>query len=771
MSLAWQMVRHRFAGFAGTFLAVALGVAVVAGATTLFLSSQPETPARYAGSPVLVQSPESGEYELGEPHHRPWSAAEATALAGRLAELPGVTAAVPDPSFYVQRLVDGQATGDEEQSRYAGHAWSSAVLGGYRLSAGTAPAAEGQVALSGATPGTVVEVLTVAGPARWTVTGTVDGPGFYVADAAALRRSAGVPVIGLVVDGEPEAVAEAARGVAGADGVVLTGDDRDRLEPGEVTRTRWLGAQLLIAMVAIGGFVAIFVVSSTTALSTAQRRREIALLRAVGATPGQVQRLMYAETLVVAVAGSAVGVLLGAAVAPLLAQPMIDSGLQPSIFTVSVQPLALAGTFALGIVVALLGVWSVARRAGRTPALDALREAEVSKRAMSPLRWVAGLLAAAGGVALLVILPSLAIQSQTTAGMGAAMLLLTAGALLAPVVIVPLVRVVTWPWRRGATGMVVREGTLTGVRRVASTAAPVLLTVGFAMLLTGTVATITEVEGAEELTKIPAVTVATADGTPGLSEAAVAAQPGESQLPTSVLVSHGGTVTGYDAVGRSDAPGLVLWPDTAAEIGAAPGGTVSLRWPDGTLGTLPVAAVDADTPAPVVVPRDLARRHDPEALTSVVMLDGPPRPAPGLRTMSARDYVQLDIDRENQIIDIFLIMLIGLGVGYTGLAVANTLLMATAARRSEFRALRLAGAGTGQVLRVSSAEALLAVGVGTVLGAAVAVTSLTGVRKAVEAELDIAVPLVVPWGASAAVVGICAAVALLATAVPVLRRR
>ena len=138
--------------------------------------------------------------------------------------------------------------------------------------------------------------------------------------------------------------------------------------------------------------------------------------------------------------------------------------------------------------------------------------------------------------------------------------------------------------------------------------------------------------------------------------------------------------------------------------------------------------------------------------------------------MTAREYVQLDIDEEGRIIDIFLIVLIGLSAGYTGLAVANTLLMATAARRGEFRALRLAGAGTGQVLRVCSAEALLSVAVGTILGAAVAAVALTGVQQAVEAELNIPVPIVIPWGAASTVTLACAVVALAATAVPVLRR-
>ncbi len=780
MSLAWLTVRHRFAGFAGTFVAIALGVAVIAGAGTLWASSRPQAPARYDHSPVLVQPPEIGVNEYGAVEHRPWSDAEALALAARLAAIPGVAAAVPDPAFYVQRLIGGRATGDPERSLTDGHAWSSAALGGYRLTAGRAPSAPGEVALgevapgevapAGSAPGATVDVLTAAGPATWTVTGTVDGPGFYVADDAALRLAAGVGAIGLTVSGDPAAVAAAARERAG-DAKVRTGADRDRLEPEATTRTRWIGAQLLIAMVGLAGFVAVFVVSSTCALSAAQRRREIGLLRAVGATPGQVRRLMYAETLVVAVLGGLAGTSLGALAAPSLAGPLVRAGLQPAGFTVSLQPLAPAAAFLTGVVVALAGVWTVARRAGRVAPLDALREAAADRRAMTPARWVLGLLGAAGGVALLAALPAMPVTSQSTAGLGAAMLLLSAAALLAPVVIVPLVRALTWPWRRAATGMLVREGALAGVRRVASTAAPVLLTVGFTVLLTGTVATISEVTAIDEAAQIPAATVLAPDGTPGLSEAAVAAQAGESQLPTRVQLTHGAEATGFDALGVPGGPGLVLHSETAREVGAAAGSPLPVRWADGTTTGMTVRAVRDDAPAAVVLPRADVRAHDPEALTGAVQLDGPARPAPGARAMTARAYVQLDIDAEGRLLDVFLAVLLGLSAGYTGLAVANTLLMATAARRPEFRALRLAGAGTGRVLRVGVAEALLAVLAGTGLGAVVAAVSLTGVSGAVEAELGMPVPVVVPWGAAVTVTVACAVVAVLAAAAPVLRHR
>jgi putative ABC transport system permease protein len=324
--------------------------------------------------------------------------------------------------------------------------------------------------------------------------------------------------------------------------------------------------------------------------------------------------------------------------------------------------------------------------------------------------------------------------------------------------------------------MLVREGTSAAVRRVASTATPVLLTVGFTVLLTGTIATIENVEGVDQAAKIPAATVLAPDGVPGLTDAAVTAQTGSSRLPTRVLLTkggaaNGGAAMGFDAAGVSDVEsGLVLDPATARTLRAAAGTVLDLRWADGTAERVPVRAVRAAEPG-VLLPRAAVRRHDPVALTDAVLLGGPPVAAAGARAMTARDYVQVGIDDEGQLVDLFLWVLIGLTVGYTGLAVANTLLMATAARRPEFGALRLAGATTAQVVRVTSAEAVLAVAVGTVLAAAVAGISLEGVRGAVEAELDRAVPLVIPWGATIGVTVACALVAVAATAGPVLRRR
>jgi putative ABC transport system permease protein len=969
MTAAWAMVRHRFASFTGTFVAVFLGVAVVTGSATLYLSSQPQAPARYDLAPVLITPPDPG---TGDDRDRQsWTAAQSAALAARLEKLEGVTAAVPDPWFYAQRWADGRPTGDAQASLIDGHAWSSAALGGYRLTSGRAPATPGEVVLGttlapapqseadirapgtaatpdapagastesssrphpttgrtpatggtregpaagappipaasgtsgttdstaasgaggttsgkaghradsttdstaaseaggttsgkaghradsttdstaaseaggttsgkagrgaggtavstagspngtagslegsaggtadnarraasdkgtasdkGATAGKVggaaagaggrgvaggpvggsagvqkvvamgtIAMLTSAGMEEWRVTGTVDGPGFYVTDQEAARRASGVRVIGLTVSGDPELVADAAAAVVGAEGVVRAGAERDALEPGSITRIRWIGAQLLIALVMLGTFATVFVVSSTCALSAAQRRRELGLLRAVGATPGQVRRMMYAETALIALLAGLLGAPAGTLAAPLLAGPMISTGLEPAGFTVTWQPAALAGAIVLGLVVALAGVTAAARRASRISPLDALREAAADPRSMTPARWVAGLLCGVAGGALLAAMPSLPLATRSSAGLGAAMLLLSSAALLSPVLIVPLVRVVVRPWKGTATGMLVREGTLTGVRRVASTAAPVLATVGLTVLLAGTVATIEVATGIDETARYSEGNVLVPDGTPGLSAAAVTAQGAEPALTTRLLITHGDTTAGSSATGRGDT--LVLDRLSAAELGAAVGDAVTVRFVDGAETWLPVGAVADETS----VPPDLVRQHDPDALTSMIMLTKDAVTVPGARSLPIHDFVMEEIDEEGRLIDLFLAALIGLSAGYTAIAVGNTLLMATAARRGEFRALRLAGAGTGQVLRVVTAEALLSVVVGAVLGGLVAVVSLAGVRAAVEDEIGRDIALVVPWGAAAAVTTVCAVLAVIAAASP-----
>jgi putative ABC transport system permease protein len=105
-----------------------------------------------------------------------------------------------------------------------------------------------------------------------------------------------------------------------------------------------------------------------------------------------------------------------------------------------------------------------------------------------------------------------------------------------------------------------------------------------------------------------------------------------------------------------------------------------------------------------------------------------------------------------------------MSVGYTAIAIANTLMMATTSRRREFATLRLTGASVGQVLRVVALEAVIVVGVGVLLGLAAAFTALAGVVSGLRDYIP-DTPMVFPLPVLAAVVGVCLLLALAASLV------
>ncbi|MER5643088.1 FtsX-like permease family protein [Streptosporangium sp. NPDC002524] len=794
--------RERRSGFAGTFVALCLGSAITSMSALAYASAGPQVPERLAGAPVLVRAPAAVRADGNFTPDRPWSPETVTSLAGRLAAVPGVAAAVPDHVFYAQPVVGGRPGGDGR-----GHAWSAAALAPYPLTSGRAPERDGEVVLDralGAGPGTRVTLLTSAGPVPYTVTGTVDEAGPYLSDAAAARLAGGVRTIGLVTEpgADPAMVERAAREVTGDRGEVLSGEARAALEPLDDARIRWIGAQVLTAMVVLAGFVSVFVVASTFAFDVARRRRELGLLRAVGATPRQIRRMMYGEALAVGAVAALTGVALGVALAPVLGDLLVGVGFQPATFTVRIQAWPPVAAFAGGLVVALLGVWSASRRAAGVRPLEALRDAEVDERPMPRGRWIAGLVCTLGGLAAAVAGLTTSAAEMVPYVIYTAMALIVGLTLLAPALVPPVIRAATWPLTRlrGATGMLVRESSLAAVRRTASTAAPVLATVGFAVLVTGMVQTTAAAYGAGRTATVRAGAVVLPSGTPGLSDAV----GGASALPTAV---YGENVTvpaagvTPEVLARSGTPKMIsgslggLRGETmvveewlAEKTGWRPGDVADVTFEDGRTVALRVVGVMAEAPFGMLLPRELVRAHDPSALADEAYLPslpgrpglpslperpGLPGPVPmagelGARVVDLATYaVEADAE-EDRLVWIFTLLLVAVSAGYTAVAIANTLMMATASRARDLAVLRLAGATNRQVLGVMAAESALVVAIGTVLGTTVAIPALLRMRAGLSTSIGAPVPLVVPWPVVLAVVAACL---LLATVTSMLATR
>ncbi|MFI6072784.1 FtsX-like permease family protein [Actinoplanes sp. NPDC051343] len=807
------MLSGRARTLAGAFVAAVLGVAAVCMSTLLYASSRPGVPQTYRDAPIVVQSPTaSGDFV--EPV--PWPDTTATTLAARLAGLAGVTAAVPVHQFYAQPVRDGHPV----PGATLGFGWAAATLGGFRLTEGAPPSADRDIAVGsglGAATGAHLTVLTASGPADYLITGVVAHGGYrlWLSDHSARTLAPGVRAIGLRLTpgADVVAVADAARAFVRTRGEVLADAERTTLEAPADARTRWIGLQVLVAVAALSGFVTAFIVAGTYAFSVAQRRREFALLRTLGATPRRLRRALYLEALTVGAIASVTGTVLGTVVAPALAGPLVRAGAEPVGYTVRPHWWPIAASLAIGPLLATAGAATASWRASRVPPLDALREASVEERPMGRVRWIAGLLFATVGLGLVVLMATAgSVQSLGNLMLLAAMALITAAALLAPAVVPPLARMLGAVLARGsgAIGLLVREGAATAPRRTASVAAPVLLTLAFSVLVSGLFATTTASYAARRAAAVEAGSVLAPDGTPGLSDAAVAPLQGTGSAVLLPSVAYTDDRQALQLMGadpaalaaadnRARALIALHSPDTAAvsqaaatRLTLAEGSTLRLTFADGTTTPLRIALVLPDNvvPADLLVDRATLRSHDPGALTSAVLLPDPHRPdsafgaptspvpplgpvrfepGPGARVISVATWAGEQDAQENRVAWVLVVLLMGVSAGYGALALVNTLLMAAGARAADFRLLRRAGATPRQVGQAAAGEAVLVVAVGALLAGAIAVPALLGIRAGLSEQMGAHVPLVVPWATIAAILGVTLILAVGAAALPARR--
>ncbi|BFO13654.1 hypothetical protein SHKM778_00420 [Streptomyces sp. KM77-8] len=421
-----------------------------------------------------------------------------------VAELRRLGTVVEDRSFPVRA--------EGAPGELTGHPWSTAAFAPYTIESGRAPRADDEVVISGdwARPGT--RVRTDHGTVR--VVGTVAGRGFehalFPTDARAAELSPAVDR--LIVDAAPAAVREAVRGTVGVR--VLTGKDRRYADPGPERDSEALTAMNALFGTAggVSAFVSVFVVASTFAFAVERRRREFGLLRATGATPGQLRRLVAAEALLVGVLASAAGCALGGRAAPVLAAWVAAAGLAPRWFTIGDAGWPYHLAFWTGLLVALSGAVVASWRAGRTSPVQALRDASADGGAMTPGRWLCGtaLLLTAGVTLAVALLGDPGGLLHRKSYVSRPMLLITAAALLALLAVRPLTRLLTG--LPGVIGTLVRENTAAGVRRTAAAAAPVLVTVALAGSLLGATATLDRAGAAETRERTTAAFVVTRAG-------------------------------------------------------------------------------------------------------------------------------------------------------------------------------------------------------------------------------------------------------------------
>ncbi|MFE3743442.1 FtsX-like permease family protein [Streptomyces sp. NPDC059134] len=745
--LVFANVRERWTSFLAAFVAVLVGVALITTTLIIYDSSRPQVRSRLSAASAIAVPDQVVDQDRTPEDRMPWSRDEAQPLIHELGAVPGVGSVVVDRSFYAQAFLGSEPVRDEGALE-AGHGWSSARLAPYDLVTGRAPAAADEVVVDralGVAAGTTLTVNITAGRTEFRVVGTVDGAGYYFTDDFATRQQPGVGAIAILADrgasvGDIKAEAER---VVGDKGTVLSGDGRSALQPEYVEHKRFLGTQLIGAMATLGLFTTVFVVASMLVLATGLRRREIGLLRMIGASPRQVRRMILGEAGLVGLLGSLAGCLVGVGAAPLLRDILQGLDVTPPELTVRVSMWPLFTAAAIGVGVSVLGAWSAGRTAARVTPIEALLDSTANSRTMSRVRWIGGLTALGLGVVLAIATATVGADTRINMAIFATMVLIVAAALLAPVCVGPVGRALTSPFERlgSAVPLLVRAELRADSRRAASLAAPVIAAVGFAVLLSGMVETMRVAYPAGDALKLAGQVIVTPDKTLGNTDEVVTANPvGRAALPTRAFVrDKDGTLTVIDALGSRDErwnkPGqAVLGGRMADFLGVKAGDEHAVRFADGATVKLRIARILPDDPArgDFVMSRQLVRAHDPAALTDDIFVPLESKPAsvvPGTGVHDAVQYALDDYATDAKLTDSLAVMLIVIAVGYSGIAVANSMAMTAHGRRRDFAVMKSAGGTVRQLLLFSAAETTLVVAVGAALGILVTLGPLAGMAS------------------------------------------
>ena len=237
------------------------------------------------------------------------------------------------------------------------------------------------------------------------------------------------------------------------------------------------GILLGFALVAL--FVSIFIIANTFAITTSQRTRELGLLRAIGATPLQVMRSVVAESFVIGLLSSLVGIGAGVVIAYALRAILNTIGLAIPEFGVVLRPQTILYAFLVGTGVTVLSAIFPAIGASRTSPIAAIT-GHSDTREKSITRFVIGALITSVGILLMLL--GLFGGADSVLGvlgpLGAGAAILFIGiTLLSPLVAGPLSQIIGTPISRiyRTPGRLSKDNAARNPRRTATTAAALMI--------------------------------------------------------------------------------------------------------------------------------------------------------------------------------------------------------------------------------------------------------------------------------------------------------
>jgi putative ABC transport system permease protein len=267
---------------------------------------------------------------------------------------------------------------------------------------------------------------------------------------------------------------------------VLTGAQITKENQNDIKDALGFFNTFLLVFGVVALLVGSFIIFNTFSIIVAQRSREMALLRAIGAKSGQVVRSVLFEAALVGVVASVIGFVAGVLLAVLLKGLLAALGVDIPASGITIPTNALVWSFIVGMGVTIIAAVFPAIRASRIPPIAALQQIGADQSAGSWKRLVAGLLVT--GLGMVFLLSGLfggGGNALQFVGFGAFVIFIGI-AVLGPTIARPISAVLGWPIRRmkGITGLLAEENAKRNPKRTSATAAALMIGVALVALIT-----------------------------------------------------------------------------------------------------------------------------------------------------------------------------------------------------------------------------------------------------------------------------------------------
>lgn len=594
--------------------------------------------------------------------------------------------------------------------------------------------------------------------------------------------------------------------VTGADTEVLTNAELNAEQTSAIKQGLGFFNTFLLVFAGVALFVGAFIIANTFSILVAQRTRELALLRALGASRGQVTRSVLAEAFVVGLLSSAVGLAGGIG---------LSYGLQ-ALFSVlgqgfpdgptKIEPRTVVVALIVGVGVTCAAALFPARKAAKIAPVAAMRDSAIPDKPLRRQATVGVVLAAGGAVAMFIGLTGGPLQ---VLGLGVFLVFLGI-ALLSPVLSRPVVAVLGAVLGRSITGRLGRDNASRNPRRTAATAAALMI--GLALVgaigvigasAKASIKDLVQGTGADFIIQ-SSIQFGAASGVSDDAMAKIADVPGVDSVSSLAFdqahVNGTGSTDGVQAANDGYVSTILGLTAVDGAVNRVPDGSVLLSesfaqdrklkvgqrleliYTTGKGSTLTVAGIFKDNSLAnsLIVPiSERAKFFDTDVqIAFVAVADGGDKATvrtsldkalaayPTLDVQDQSEFTAQQTAQIDQIIVVFQGFLV-LAIVIAAIGIVNTLALSVLERTRELGMLRAIGMTRRQVKRMVRTESVIIALFGALLGVVVGVGFGIALQQALS-DQGIG-KLALPWGQLIAYVFVAAIIGVLAAVLPARR--